>query len=334
MKNPLTFYFLCVIKMLKMVFKPISLIIILIILISLMPITSAQNDSSVIYGSVTGRVLDKNGDPVSGAQVQIVDYEFKNMGTSTTGDNGSYSFNNLPGGHVYRLSATLNVNGTSYYDKTIFFQVNDLQVTQQDVVIFKYPPSGMGWMTGVVTASQYYAVPVNSTIYLDNGMYSYFTENVGSQWQFYLPAGDYVVWAEHNNGNVTYASEKRTIHIASDDTMSENLYIPLDKSSNVTYHPAPVPQVNKVHGYVEQRNGVPLAGVMIQLCKVMSNGNLSTVMETTTGQNGYYEFNGVSEDTISENYTVKLDYQLNDKDYTKQSDTFPIYYPNMLNVYP
>jgi 5-hydroxyisourate hydrolase-like protein (transthyretin family) len=101
---------------------------------------------------------------------------------------------------------------------------------------------------------------------------------------------------------------------------------------NVTYHPAPSPQVNKVHGYIEQRNGVPLAGVLIQLCKVLSNGNLSTVMETTTSQGGYYEFNGVNEDTIKENYAIKLDYQLNGNDYNKQSDTFSIYYPNMLNV--
>ena len=125
-----------------------------------MPLSSAQDDSSVIYGSVTGRVLDKNGDPVNGAQVQIVDYEFKNVGTATTSANGSYTFNNIPGGHVYRLSATLNVNGTQYNDKTVFFQVNELQVVPQDVVIFRYPPSGMGWMTGVVTANQNYAVPV------------------------------------------------------------------------------------------------------------------------------------------------------------------------------
>ena len=71
---------------------------------------------------------------------------------------------------------------------------------------------------------------------------------------------------------------------------------------------------------------------MVQLCKVLSNGNLSTVLETTTGQNGYYEFSGVNEDTIKENYAVKLDYQLNGNDYHQQSDTFSIYYPNMLNV--
>ena len=318
--------------MLKMVFKSIPLFIILVILISLMPITSAQNDSSIIYGSVTGRVLDKNGDPVSGAQVQIVDYEFKNLGTSTTSSNGSYSFNNLPGGHVYRLSATLNVNGASYYDKTVFFQVNELQVVPEDVVIFKYPPSGMGWMTGVVTASQYYAVPINATIYLSNGMYTYFSESIGNHWQFYLPAGDYVVWAEHNSDNTTYASAKQTVHVPSDDTASETIFVSLEKNPNVTYHAAPAPQVNIVHGYIQQRNGAPLPGVMIQLCKVLSNGNLSTAMETTTSQNGYYEFNGVSEDSISENYTVKLDYQLNGKDYSKQSDMFSIYYPNMLNV--
>ncbi len=331
-KNPLTFYFSRVIKMLKMVFKPISLFIIVIILISLMPVSSAQNDSSIIYGSVTGRVLDKNGDPVSGAQVQIVDYEFKNLGTAVSDANGSYSFNNLPGGHTYRISATLNVNGSTYSDKTIFFTVNELQVVPEDVVIFRYPPSGMGWMTGVVTANQNYAVPVSATIYLNNGMYTYFTEGAGNKWQFYLPTGDYLVWAEHNSNNTTYASQKYSVHVSSDDTSSEVLYVPLEINPNVTYHPAPAPQENVVHGYVEQRNGVPLAGVSIQLCKVLSNGNLSTIMETTTSQNGYYEFNGISEDAISENYTVKLNYQLNGKDYTKQSDTFFIYYPNMLNV--
>jgi hypothetical protein len=319
--------------MLKMVFKPISFIIILIILISLMPISSAQNDtSSVIYGSVTGRVLDKNGAPINGSQVQIVDYEFKNVGTATTSANGTYTFNNLPGGHVYRLSATLTANGTQYYDKTVFFQVNELEVVAQDVVIFRYPPSGMGWMTGVVTANENYAVPINATIYLSNGMYTYFTEGVGSKWQFYLPMGNYQVWAEHNSGNITYSSDKLNVYVPSDDTASETIYLPLVINPNATYHPEPVPQVNIVHGYIEQRNGVPLTGVMIQLCKVLSNGNLSTVMETTTNQSGYYEFNGVNEDTIKENYAVKLDYQLNNNNYDKQSDTFSIYYPNMLNV--
>ena len=79
----------------------------------------------------------------------------------------------------------------------------------------------MGWMTGVVTANQNYAVPVNSTIYLNNGMYTYFTEGAGNRWQFYLPVGSYVVWAEHNSGNTTYASEKLNVNVVSDDTSSE-----------------------------------------------------------------------------------------------------------------
>jgi protocatechuate 3,4-dioxygenase beta subunit len=297
-----------------------------------MPVSLAQDSSNVSYGSVSGRVLDKNGDPVGNAVVEIVDYEFNKLGTTTTGDSGSYTFNDLPGGHVYRISATLNENGTQYYDKTIFFQVNALKAVSQDVVIFRYPPTHIGWMTGVVTANEHYAVPVSATIYLNNGMYSFFSESPGSQWQFNLPEGDYVVWAEHNDNNTTYMSDKLNVHVRSDDTSSEILYIPLVKNPNVTYNPAPSPQINIVHGVVTQKNGAPLAGVLVQLCEVSTKGSLSKVMETTTSQNGYYEFNGLNVGSISSNYVVKLLYQFNGKDYTKQSDAFTVYYANTVNV--
>ena len=316
----------------KIVFKSFIIIIILLISISIIPATLADDNASVVYGSVSGHVIDKNGNTIPNAQVTMQDSDYKTVNTTTSDSGGAYTFNYVPGGHAYRFIVSLVINGTQYNDNTKFFGVNGLQSTKQDVQIIRYPPSNMGWLTGIVSTSEYYAIPVPATIYLNNGMYAFFTEDPGSQWQFYLPVGDYVVWAEYNNNNQTYSSAKQSIHINSDENSSEVLYIPLTTTPNATYHPAPAPGVNKVHGYIQQKNGVPLSGALVGLYRISQNGNLTNVMQTTTGQNGYYEFNNVFEPSISGNYVVKVDYTLSGTNYGKQSDAFTIYYPNTVNV--
>lgn len=316
--------------MLKMVIKTTSLLIILILFISLIPLSTAAED--ITYGTVTGKVLDRNGQPMSGANVEIVDWEYKHVDSTISDAGGVFTFNTIPGGHVYRLSATFDVNGKQYYDKTKFFQVNGLVSTTQDITFINYPPSGIGWLTGQVTGTEHYISPLSATIYLNNGMYTFASSGDGSKWQFNLPEGTYIVWAEHNENNTTYSSAKVTKQVRSDEISSETLYIPLVKDPNATYNPAPTHQINVVHGDVTQRNGMPLTGVLVQLCKVSSGGSTTKVMETTTNQVGYYEFNGVDESTISGNYVVKLIYQVNGKDYSKQSNVFTIYYANTVNV--
>jgi hypothetical protein len=321
--------------MLKMVFKVSFLLSVFIILILLMPISLADNstsDPNTVYGSITGHIVDKNGDAISGATVTVQDWEYQTIATTTADDKGAFTFSSIPAGHSYRITATFEANGISYKDYSKYLQVNGLQMVDQDVQFIKYPPTGMGWFTGTVQSDKYYPSLIAATVYLDNGMYTFVTQTLGSHYQFYLPEGDYVAWAEHNDNNTTYMSEKYTMHIGTDNNVSQIIYLPLTKDSIVTYHAAPSLQVNVIHGIVTQRNGLPLAGVQVTLCTVSPNGGLNGVMEATTDQAGFYSFNGVCMDTLYANYTVKFNYQFNGNDYSKQSDVFKVYYPNTLNV--
>lgn len=61
--------------------------------------------STVGQASIYGRIVDANGRGISGARVMILDASTQETQTALTNGFGIYSFNNLPAGNVYSVTA-------------------------------------------------------------------------------------------------------------------------------------------------------------------------------------------------------------------------------------
>ncbi|HTX43890.1 MAG TPA: PEGA domain-containing protein [Methanocella sp.] len=297
-----------------------------------MPVSLADNAS---YGAVKGKVIDRNGNPLGNATVEVQNYVGDVIATITSASDGTFTYSNVPitgfdGRNTFRLVATYGVNNKTYTDKTEFFWVYKNQVIEHNVQIYYYPPSNQGWLTGKVVNLNNLNQYLSATIYLSNGMYYFVTSEPGDHFQFYLPEGDYQVWAEHNENGRTYASGKSDVHVRSDDTTSAVLTVSL-AGNGTAYHAPPAAGINVVHGSIVQKNNAPLYGAQVELCR-LTGSSLDPLMSTTSNADGSFEFNNVTISAPAENFVVRLVYNYNGSGYTKVSDAFTIYYNNMLNV--
>ncbi|AFC99761.1 PEGA domain protein [Methanocella conradii HZ254] len=320
-----------VIKMLKMLNRVFSITLTLSLIFFMAPQSLADEAS---YGAITGRVLDRNGMPLANATVDARNWAGYVVCSTVSGPDGTFTLDKIPitgvdGRNTFSLLATYNASGKTYTDKTIFFWVYKNQVVEHDVVIYYYPPSGYGWLTGKVVNASDLKQYLPATIYLNNGMYYFVSGEPGDSFQFYLPEGDYQVWAEHSENGQTYSSGKSDVHVKGDDTLTSILMISLN-GNGTPYHAPPAPGVNVVHGIVKQRNDAPLYGATVELCRM--TGKSFPVMSTTTNVDGYYVFNGVNISSPMENFVVRLLYDYNGSKYVKLSNPFTVYYNNMLNV--
>ncbi len=318
--------------MLKMACKSFTLIIILSLLISLAPATTAEDAS---FGAITGKVIDRNGSPIANAIVQIQNYAGEVKATITSSSDGTFTYDRVPitgfdGRNTFRLVANFSINNKSYADKTEFFWIYKNQVVEHNVQIYYYPPSNYGWLTGKVVNANNFNQYLPATIFLSNGMYYFVTGETGDNFHFYLPEGDYQVWAEHNENGVTYSSGKSNVHVSSDDTKTAVLTISL-AGNGTTYHAPPAPGVNVVRGSIVQKNNAPLYGAKVELCR-LTGSSLDPYMTTTSGVDGAFEFKDVTIDSPAENFVVRVVYDYNGSDYSKVSDSFTIYYNHMLSV--
>lgn len=318
--------------------KVLAILTILAILTGISPVSFAQQATKVPqYGSIAGKVVDKNGDPVSGVVVEAQDNYYKLVSTFTTGEDGKFFFENLPvissdGYDNYRLVAKLTKDGREYIPvKTIFFRVYSLQCTSQDITLYDYPPSGKGLLYGTVSSYNNRLSPIPGVVYFNNGIYIHYGGGKDEQWQMNLPEGDYEVWAECNKDGATYISGKYKVHVTSDGTFYQMIYLPTN-SEPAAYHEQPGQQSNKVGGTVTQKNGVPLDNVYVELCTVSGKDGYNPVMYTRTDDQGKYQFKDIIVNTVSENYAVRFTYDQNGKQASDISGTFPIYYANTLGV--
>jgi hypothetical protein len=188
----------------------IILIIIILNISFIIPLAPVSFADDASYGAITGKVVDRNGYPLANATVQIKDYLGNIVGTVTSSSNGTFSYSKVPitgfdGRNTFRLLANYSAGDKDKYytDTTEFFWIYRNQVVQHDVQIYYYPPSNYGWLTGKVVNKNNFNQYMSATIYLNNGMYGFVTGEPGDHFQFYLPAGDYEVRAEHNENGRT-----------------------------------------------------------------------------------------------------------------------------------
>jgi hypothetical protein len=319
--------------MLKMLTGSLLFVVILLLFIVASPVSLADNTS---YGMITGYILDNNGMPIANATVNVHDWTGLIIGSAITAENGSFTYSNISitgvgGFDTFKLTAIYNSTGKTYMEDTLYFRVYQNQITEQNVTIYDYPPSGYGWITGNVVNVDNNSQYLSATIYVNNGMYTFVSGVPGDNYQFYLPENTYTVYAEHDENGKTFVSGNYTVSVSSDEVNTAILTISLNNSTSV-YHPPPPVGDNIVYGNVVQANGQPLYGATMDLCRVTGQ-SFQPEMTTTTNITGGFEFDNVTINEASDNYVVRLTYNYNGSNYVNVSNPpIAIYNNNMLNV--
>ncbi len=312
--------------------KSVLILIIIIFIVAQFPVAIAEQ-----YGTIHGRALDKNGNGIAGVSLKLQNGDYKTIDSTTTGPDGSYSFGSVPtpnGNDVFRIQYSfVDADGRTWGSLTDFFNVMSMRITTQDLVYDNYPSSGIGNLYGVVTSNQNMVLPMPATVYLDNGMFMTYAGDRYDTWTFeQLPVGKYVVWAEANIGNVTYASERQNVTVRDEPGSGYVLiYLPTNiaGTNKVAYHSQPEQMKNVVRGTVSQKSGIPIAGTKVDLYRLNDNSK-EYVASTTSNQAGQYLFDNVNVATISQKFIVCV--SVEGYSATQDSDLFTVYYANTLGV--
>jgi hypothetical protein len=311
--------------MAKNVFRLFIILLLLNIIIQIPPATAQS------AGVIAGKTVDRNGNPLSGVVLTLQDKDYKALGNDVSGADGQFSFDGVPmesSCDIFRLIAKYDKGDLHLSTSTAFFEVLASRVTRHDVTFYDYPRASSGQLGGQVWLNDRLET-VAATIYLSNGMYTFFNGGRFDQWAFNLPAGTYTVWAERNVDNRTYASQKHDVVVTGGELapMSINM-----KEETLTgYHPQPGPMYNVVHGTVRQKSGAPYDGALVDLCR-RSGNDLQSISSTTTNASGQYTFYGVNVDSVSAEHVIRVTYDAGGSAGSQVSDPFTVYYANTFNV--
>lgn len=348
--------------------KFINLLLISIILLSITAVTGVNAAGTAF--SIGGQVIDRYGDPLPGAEVTLIDSDYKTIRTKTTNQNGNFDFINVildTDTCTVRVSYT-DSDGTKYDMPTYYvkwYPTKSIQyIPSKETQIPNYPQPEYGYIYGAIqTGSDNSANFITGIVYLvslDNDVKYYQfadrTDGKGS-YTFYVPAGPYMLYAQHWENGVVYESTHKQVTVSRNadiaNVLETRIILPLNSPSN-NADPGVMPEhyANTVSGSVTTKDGKPVEGATVTLLQKADNGSVynpmkgldGNIVKTVTDSNGNYTFTGVTPTTndgksiqSKKDIKVKVDYtDLSGAAQTftaPNSDSRPLYYPDVILGY-
>jgi hypothetical protein len=338
--------------------KSIALLLILSFII--LPLTVVPQVSASTPYIVNGKVIDRNGNPVANAKVELInDLQFGTtwtiLGTQNTDQNGNFRFVNvLSNSPFFKTLITFTENGNTYSigqegSKWADGTQGIVEIDRTWTTLLNYPPPAYGYLWGVVLAEGGNSRALgNAAVYVQSSEQKYYSFSAsGGSFEMLLPVGHYRVYGQFDDNGMLYQSSKVVeVDIRGANDKIENdplqLYINLGSpASNPTPPVIPGTFTNTVNGTVSTQDGMGVQGAVVTLYQEDDSlpGVFLKKADTTTDSNGNYRFSDVKVATNppeSKVYfgmkTFKVSASYTDSDGAPHviNKTFPLYNPNVI----
>lgn len=348
--------------------KVINLLLITILLLSITAVTGAQATGTPF--TATGQVIDRDGNPIAGADVTLVDYDYNTISVKKTNENGDFTFANIAintnsfkvlvqytagNGVVYKMPPTYANwhNGVSIVD-----------IPTSETQISTYPPPIYGYVWGSIgTSANTGNTPVTGIAYLvssDSNVKYYLFDNRTDDkggYYFLVPPGQYWLYAQHWDTGIVYESAHTQVTVTADSSVTDvqptHIVLPLNSPASDPDPPVmPTSHVNVVNGTVLTQDQKPWKGATVTLLERADNGSAfvpikgadGNPLTTVTDANGKYQFYGVSptsndNNVIQSNKDIKIQVDYSDLNGTQHTyvatsqETRPLYYADVILGY-
>lgn len=172
------------------------------------------------YYSVSGTVIDNQGNPVKGANVTLVNDEFNAINSTLTNDSGYYKFvNKQEYGHSIVKVLVSYTDGNQTYrvppEWTLWVSAEGDAVLNSSATQFhNYPLDKNEYITGALRIDTN-ITSVDGDVYListDNGTRYHTNATNSSGFIFHVPSGSYDIYAIHYENGLRYASETQLVN--------------------------------------------------------------------------------------------------------------------------
>jgi len=316
--------------------------------------------------SVSGKVLDRYGNPVQSANVTLLDFNYKIIKIVQTDDNGNYDFINvISNTDVVTVRINLTKDGKTYSIPSYYmrwYPAKGVQFISPSETIFPgYPQPVYGYVYGAIqTDASNSGRFINGIVYLkslnDSAIYYEFADRTDgmASFMFYVPPGPYVLYAQHWENGVVYESACKQIIVQPNNDASEvletRIVLSLD-TPDISPDMATMPfhHNNRITGIVTDKDGKPVSGAILTLYQMADNGtgfipkkgSSGGFITATTDANGSYELYGINPTTddgkvIQAKKDIKalVEYHLADNlTVTAWSGEKSLYYPDVILGY-
>jgi hypothetical protein len=338
--------------------KSIALLLILSFII--LPLTVVPQMSASTPYIVSGKVIDRNGNPVANAKVELInDLQFGStwtiLATQFTDVNGNFHFVNvLSTSPFFKTLITYTENGNTYSigqegsrwtDGTQGVATIDTMWT----TLQNYPPPAYGYLWGMVLAEGGNSRALgNAAVYVQFSEQKYYSfSSSNGAFEMYLPVGHYRVYGQYDDNGMLYQSSKIVeVNVKGATDKIENdplqLYINLGSPANNPVPPAiPGTFINTINGTVSTQDGLGVQGAAVTLYQEDDSlpGVFHKKTDTITDSNGNYRFSDVK---VTSNppdnkviygmktFRISASYTDTDGALHVANKSFPLYNPNVI----
>ena len=336
--------------------KAFILLLISLILLQFSAVASvsAAGDDFMVMGKVT----DRNGNPIEGAEVILYSGISVELDRKQTDYNGNFDFPNaICKESTLKVIVIYNSDDGKEY-KTPWNQVRwypkqpIVSIMEEDTRLYDYPPPDYGWLWGTIQTDTTNAMVLDGVVYAINSMtgdkyYTFCNRETGQgKFTMYLPKGTYRVYGQHDENGLIYESKNQmTVTVDGEVDISKvkpiAVLVPLN-NPKPNPDPASIPGsfVNKISGTIKTKDGKPYTEATVSLLQKSDDGSRFIKKDqyvTHPDGNGYYEFYGVAvtgddgkEVATKKDYQILVQYTDTEGNPRELTEVRPVYYPNVI----
>jgi len=246
-------------------------------------------------GTVFGRVMDVDSNPMEGVTIKITDTEYNPKYHAVTDAQGQYTIDNVEANEQYLILAVKE----EYELKTgVPFVMRKGQQVERNFVMTVDPNAGNSLIAGeIFDKNQNKLVGITVSLYDNSGTNPVLIKTTHSnqfgQYAFFdVSQGVYLV----TSSMIGYKTAQTTFVISASGQVV---------NINLTMLDDPIGRMGTINGVIKDKNGIPIEGAFVVLFEVTTDKHdkevLTPIRKTVTNSEGVYLFEQVPQG----NYKIK-----------------------------